>query len=74
MITTAATGFAAGLTLIVAIGSQNAFVLRQGLRRSHVVLVVAVCALSDLLLIGLGVGGLGARVVGGAGGVGGLRG
>lgn len=64
MITTAATGLAAGLTLIVAIGSQNAFVLRQGLRRSHVGLVVAVCALSDLLLIGLGVGGLGALIEG----------
>ena len=59
MIATAATGLAAGLTLIVAIGSQNAFVLRQGLRRSHVALVVAVCAVSDLLLIALGVGGLG---------------
>ena len=62
MITTAATGLAAGLTLIVAIGSQNAFVLRQGLRRSHVLLVVAVCALSDLVLILLGVGGLGAVI------------
>lgn len=59
MIATAATGLAAGLTLIVAIGSQNAFVLRQGLRRSHVTLVVTVCALSDLVLIALGVGGLG---------------
>jgi len=59
VIATAATGLAAGLTLIVAIGSQNAFVLRQGLRRSHVALVVAVCAVSDLLLIALGVGGLG---------------
>lgn len=59
MIASAVTGLAAGLTLIVAIGSQNAFVLRQGLRRSHVALVVAVCAVSDLLLIALGVGGLG---------------
>jgi L-lysine exporter family protein LysE/ArgO len=59
VITTAATGLAAGLTLIIAIGSQNAFVLRQGLRRSHVALVVVVCALSDLVLIALGVGGLG---------------
>lgn len=59
MITSAATGLAAGLTLIVAIGSQNAFVLRQGLLRSHVPLVVVVCALSDLVLIVLGVGGLG---------------
>lgn len=62
MISTAATGLAAGLTLIVAIGSQNAFVLRQGLRRSHVALVVTVCAVSDLLLIVLGVGGLGAAI------------
>lgn len=62
MIPTAATGLAAGLTLIVAIGSQNAFVLRQGLRRSHVALVVTVCAVSDLVLIVLGVGGLGAAI------------
>jgi L-lysine exporter family protein LysE/ArgO len=48
--------------LIVAIGAQNAFVLRQGLRREHVLLVVLVCALSDLLLITLGVAGLGALV------------
>lgn len=59
MLASAATGLAAGLTLIVAIGSQNAFVLRQGLRRSHVALVVTVCAFSDLVLIALGVGGLG---------------
>ncbi|MFJ6000825.1 LysE/ArgO family amino acid transporter [Arthrobacter sp. NPDC092385] len=62
MITTAATGLAAGLTLIVAIGSQNAFVLRQGLLRSHVLLVVVVCAVSDLVLIALGVGGLGVAI------------
>ena len=55
-------GFAAGLGLIVAIGSQNAFVLRQGLLRQHVGPVVAVCALSDLVLIGAGVVGLGAVV------------
>jgi L-lysine exporter family protein LysE/ArgO len=59
MITVVATGLLAGLSLIVAIGSQNAFVLRQGLKRSHVALVVTVCAASDVLLIGLGVGGLG---------------
>ncbi len=46
-----------GLSLIVAIGAQNAFVLRQGLRREHVLLVVAICALSDLVLIGIGIGG-----------------
>jgi L-lysine exporter family protein LysE/ArgO len=52
-------GFAAGLSLIVAIGAQNAFVIKQGLMRSHVFLVVSVCALSDAGLIALGVGGLG---------------
>ncbi|MGA0540900.1 LysE/ArgO family amino acid transporter [Neotabrizicola sp. VNH66] len=51
------TGFLTGLGLILAIGAQNAFVLRQGLRRSHVGAVVAVCALSDALLIGIGVAG-----------------
>lgn len=55
-------GFLTSLSLIVAIGAQNAFVIRQGLLRSHVVLVVAVCALSDALLILLGTGGLGAIV------------
>lgn len=59
MLFTALTGFATGLSLIVAIGAQNAFVLRQGLQRRHVALVVVVCALSDLLLILLGVGGVG---------------
>ncbi len=52
-------GLGFGLSLIIAIGAQNAFVLRQGLRREHVLVVVLVCALSDALLIGLGVGGLG---------------
>lgn len=45
------TGFATGLSLIVAIGSQNAFVLRQGIRREHVLPLVLFCALSDALLI-----------------------
>ena len=54
----AATGFALGLGLIVAIGAQNAFVLRQGLRREHVGPVVALCALCDALLIVAGVAGL----------------
>jgi L-lysine exporter family protein LysE/ArgO len=57
-----AEGFAASGALIVAIGAQNAFVLRQGLKREHVLAVVLVCALSDMLLIGLGVGGVGAAV------------
>lgn len=53
-------GFALSLTLILAIGAQNAFVLRQGLRRSHVFWVCLTCALSDAALIGAGVAGFGA--------------
>jgi len=53
-------GLGLGLALIVAIGAQNAFVLRQGLRGEHVVGVVAVCAVSDLVLIAAGVAGTGA--------------
>ncbi len=53
------TGFFTGMSLIVAIGAQNAFVIKQGLLRSHVTLVVFVCSLSDALLIILGTGGLG---------------
>ncbi|TDL75967.1 amino acid transporter [Palleronia sediminis] len=52
-------GFALGLSLILAIGAQNAFVLRQGLRRSHVLGVVLTCALSDAVLIAAGVAGFG---------------
>lgn len=59
----AAAGFGTGLSLIVAIGAQNAFVLRQGVRRDAVLAVVAICALSDAALIALGVGGVGALVV-----------
>src|SRR3954447_17352074 len=58
----AASGLALGLGLIVAIGAQNAFVLRQGLRVEHVAAVVAVCALSDIALISAGVLGAGAAV------------
>jgi L-lysine exporter family protein LysE/ArgO len=58
----ALSGFVTGLSLIVAIGAQNAFVLRQGLRRRHVLLVVAVCAGSDLMLILAGVAGIGTIV------------
>jgi len=57
-----AKGFLASAALIVAIGAQNAFVLRQGLKREHVREVVLVCALSDVLLIALGVAGLGLLV------------
>jgi L-lysine exporter family protein LysE/ArgO len=55
-------GFLLGLSLIVAIGAQNAFVLRQGLRREHVFAICAVCAGSDALLIAAGVAGFGALV------------
>ena len=51
------TGLALGLSLIVAIGAQNAFVLRQGLRREHVFSVCLICALSDAVLIIFGVTG-----------------
>ncbi|SDS60537.1 L-lysine exporter family protein LysE/ArgO [Friedmanniella luteola] len=62
MLTAALAGFLTGFSLIVAIGAQNAFVLRQGLRRRHVGLVVAVCAVSDLVLILAGVAGVGTLV------------
>lgn len=55
-------GLLTGLTLIVAIGAQNAFVLRQGVARAHVATVVAICALSDLVLIVAGVAGIGVLV------------
>jgi len=55
-------GLVTGLSLIVAIGAQNAYVLRQGLRRSYVGWVVAICALSDVALILAGVGGIGVIV------------
>lgn len=57
-----AAGLLTGLALIVAIGAQNAFVLRQGLRREHVGAVVAVCAASDVLLILTGTAGIGLLV------------
>ncbi|NUR57616.1 MAG: amino acid transporter [Catenulispora sp.] len=60
--TSAAAGFGTSLSLIVAIGAQNAFVLRQGVRREHVGAVVAICAVSDAVLIAAGIGGLGAVV------------
>lgn len=56
----ALSGLGFGLSLIVAIGAQNAFVLRQGIRREHILAVVAVCAVSDVMLIAAGVGGFGA--------------
>lgn len=57
-----ATGLTLSLSLIVAIGAQNTFVLRQGLRREHVAAVVAVCALLDIALMTLGVSGLAASL------------
>jgi L-lysine exporter family protein LysE/ArgO len=57
-------GLVFGLSLIVAIGPQNAFVLRQGLRREHLPLVVGLCAVSDAALIAGGVGGAGAALNG----------
>ncbi|MGE0231807.1 MAG: LysE/ArgO family amino acid transporter [Flavobacteriaceae bacterium] len=60
--TAAITGFSVGFSLIVAIGAQNAFVLRQGLRGEHVFAVCLTCALSDAVLIAAGVSGFGAAV------------
>ncbi len=62
MLTAYLTGLATGLSLIVAIGAQNAYVLRQGLRREHVGVVVIICAASDLLLIAVGTLGIGTLV------------
>ena len=56
---TMSAGFGLGLSLILAIGAQNAFVLRQGLRRSHVFAVCLTCALSDAALVCAGVAGFG---------------
>ncbi|PWK56055.1 LysE/ArgO family amino acid transporter [Silicimonas algicola] len=58
--TTFASGFAVSLSLIMAIGAQNAFVLRQGVTRRHVELVVLICILSEAILIASGVAGFGA--------------
>ncbi len=60
LISTALAGLGLGLSLIIAIGAQNVFVLRQGIRREHVFVVAAICALSDLALIMVGVSGIGA--------------
>ena len=57
-------GLVFGLSLIVAIGAQNAFVLRQGAHRQHVPLIVAICAASDAILIAAGVAGGGAALSG----------
>jgi len=62
MIAAASTGFFTAFALILAIGAQNAFVLRQGLRRQHVFAVALTCAVSDAILIVLGVAGFGVLV------------
>jgi L-lysine exporter family protein LysE/ArgO len=55
-------GFSVGISLILAIGAQNAFVLQQGLKKHHVFVVCFICALSDALLIAVGVAGFGVIV------------
>ena len=62
MLNSSLAGLLTGLSLIVAIGAQNAFVLRQGLRRAHVGPIVTVCTLSDVALIVAGVAGIGAVI------------
>ncbi|MDF0531508.1 LysE family transporter [Tsukamurella sp. 8F] len=62
MLTSLAAGIALGLSLIVAIGAQNTYVLQQGMLRRYVLPVVAVCVASDVVLIGCGVAGLGVVV------------
>ncbi|MGR0219788.1 LysE/ArgO family amino acid transporter [Agromyces sp. ZXT2-6] len=61
-LTVLAAGLGLGLSLIVAIGAQNVFVLRQGIRRQHVFVVATICAVSDAVLIAAGVGGMGAAL------------
>jgi L-lysine exporter family protein LysE/ArgO len=61
-ISAALSGLFLGASLIIAIGAQNAFILRQGLLRSHVFILCLICALSDALLIAAGVAGLGTLV------------
>ncbi|PIB24755.1 amino acid transporter [Amylibacter kogurei] len=62
MITAGLTGFSTSISLILAIGAQNTLVLRQGLARAHVLPVVLFCAISDAVLIALGVAGFSAIV------------
>ena len=62
MLSIMASGFALGFSLILAIGAQNAFVLRAGLMRRHVLPLVLVCAISDAVLIAAGVAGFGVLV------------
>ncbi len=62
MLNVAVVGFFAGLSLIVAIGAQNAYLLRLGLARNHVGVAVAICASADVVLIVLGIAGIGAFI------------
>src|SRR5262245_45518093 len=62
LVASAAAGFLLAAGLIIAIGAQNAFVLRQGLARRHVFAVATLCALSDIVLIAAGIAGLGSLV------------
>ncbi|MGO4300812.1 LysE/ArgO family amino acid transporter [Leifsonia sp. RAF41] len=62
MLATFFTGLGSAASLIIAIGAQNAFVLRQGLRRQHVLPVVIICVVSDAVLIAAGVAGIGVLV------------
>ncbi len=59
VLTSVLAGLGLGLSLIIAIGAQNLFVLRQGMRHEHVFLVATICAISDAVLIALGVSGVG---------------
>ncbi len=62
ILSAAISGFLLGASLILAIGAQNAFILRQGLLRQHVFILCLICALSDALLIAAGVAGLGTLI------------
>jgi L-lysine exporter family protein LysE/ArgO len=62
LLSAALSGALLGASLIIAIGAQNAFILRQGLLRSHVFILCLICALSDAVLIAAGVAGLGTLV------------
>ena len=62
LVPAALSGFLLGASLIIAIGAQNAFILRQGLLRQHVFVLCLICALSDAVLIAAGVAGLGTLI------------
>ena len=62
LLSPALSGLLLGASLIIAIGAQNAFILRQGLLRQHIFVLCLICAVSDASLIALGVGGLGTLV------------